>query len=126
MAYIKTYKELIVWQKSILLANEVFILTKSFPPSELYGLVQQIRRAVVSIPSNIAEGYGRKSPNEYAHFISVAYGSALEVETQLILSRELVMTKKEEFSKSTALLEEVLKMLNKWNTNNRNKLIPKH
>ena len=89
MTYIKSYKELIVWQKSIKLVKEIFILTDKFPKSELYGLVSQMRRAAVAIPSNIAEGYGRKSSKEYAQFYSIAYGSALELETQLILSKRL-------------------------------------
>lgn len=66
--YIKSYKELIVWQKSIQLVKEVFILTNKFPKSELYGLISQMRRAAIAIPSNIAEEYGRRSTKEYAQF----------------------------------------------------------
>lgn len=120
MAYIKSYKELIVWQKSIMLVKEVFSLTKAFPSSELYGLTSQMRRASISIPSNIAEGYGRVSSKEYARFFSIAYGSALELETQLIIGKDLEMTEVQSFSKSIALLEEVLKMLNKMLSSQRN------
>jgi four helix bundle protein len=112
MTYIKSYKELIVWQKSIKLVKEIFILTNKFPKSELYGLVSQMRRVVVAIPSNIAEGYGRKSSKEYAQFYSISYGSALELETQIIISKELSFTPLENFGKVDMLLEEVSRMLN--------------
>lgn len=112
MTYIKSYKELIVWQKSIKLVKEVFLLTNNFPKSELYGLTSQMRRAAVSIPSNIAEGYGRKSSKEYAQFYSISYGSALELETQVIISKELSFTLLENFGKVDILLEEVSRMLN--------------
>ena len=110
--YIKSYKELIVWQKSIQLVKEIFILTEKLPKSEIYGLVSQMRRAAVSIPSNIAEGYGRRSAKEYAQFYSISYGSALELETQLIVCSELKFIQIEQLTKTQSLLEEVLKMLN--------------
>ena len=112
MVYIKSYKELVVWQKSMELAKKIFALTERFPRSELYGLVSQLRRASVAIPSNIAEGYGRKSRKEYCRFYSIAYGSALELETQLILSRNLSFVSKKDFESVEELLIEVLKMLN--------------
>src|SRR6185437_7821701 len=86
---LKSYKDLIVWQRSIELVKEIFLLTDSFPKSELYGLTSQMRRAAVSIPSNIAEGYGRNSRKEYNHALAIAYGSALELETQLLIAKEL-------------------------------------
>lgn len=110
--YLKSYKELIVWQKSIQLVKEIFILTDELPKSEMYGLISQMRRASVSIPSNIAEGYGRRSAKEYAQFYSVAYGSALELETQLIVCQELKFISPEQLAKVQPLLEEVSKMLN--------------
>lgn len=110
--YLKSYKELIVWQKSIQLVKEIFLLTDELPKSEIYGLVSQMRRAVVSIPSNIAEGYGRRSVKKYAQFYSIAYGSALELETQLIVCNELKFISSEQLTKVQSLLEEVLKMLN--------------
>lgn len=94
------------------MARAIFKLTAVFPKSELYGLVSQMRRAVVSIVSNIAEGYGRKSRKEYSQFYAVAYGSALELETQLILSKSLKLVSEEKFEKSEMILLEVLKMLN--------------
>jgi len=112
MIQIKSYKELIVWQKSIELVKEVFILTALFPKSEIYGIISQMRRAVVSIPSNIAEGYGRRSLAESSQFYSIAYGSALELETQLIIAKELHLAKEVYFEKSESLLLEVCKMLN--------------
>lgn len=118
--YIKTYKELIVWQKSIQLVKEVYILTKDFPNSEIYGLTSQMRRAAVSIPSNIAEGYGRKSSKSYAQFYSIAFGSALELETQLIIAKELKLSLNSKFESSEKLLEEVCKMLNSMLTKARN------
>ncbi|MCJ7739695.1 four helix bundle protein [Candidatus Microgenomates bacterium] len=108
----KSYKELIVWQRSIELVKEIFLLTARFPKSELYGLISQMRRASVAISSNIAEGYGRKSEKEYGQFFSIAYGSALELETQLIISKQLDMSTVDDFIKSEKLLVEVLKMLN--------------
>jgi four helix bundle protein len=117
--YIKSYKELIVWQKSVFLVKEIFILTKHFPQSEIYGITSQMRRAVVSIPSNIAEGYGRKSTKAYAQFYAIAYGSALELETQLIIAKELKLTSRELSKKVEELLVEVLKMLNSMLTKMR-------
>lgn len=85
----KSFKDLIVWQKSYRLVLEIYKITKRFPKSENYGLSQQMRRAAVSIPSNIAEGYGRKHKAEYHQFLAVAYGSLLELETQYLLAIDL-------------------------------------
>lgn len=112
MAYLKSYKELIVWQKAMQLVEQVFILTDTFPKSEMYGIISQMRRAAIAIPSNIAEGYGRKSAKEYSQFYSIAYGSALELETQLIIAKRLKLADIKKFDKAEDLLEEVLKMLN--------------
>lgn len=108
---INSYKSLIVWQKAIELVVEIYRLTKHFPKEEIFGIISQMRRAVVSIPSNIAEGFGRKSLKEYSQFYSIAYGSALEIETQLIISKKLQFVSDEEFAKSETLLTEVIKML---------------
>jgi len=78
----RSFKDLIVWQKSYKLVLEIYKMTKGFPKTEIYGLSQQMRKASVSIPSNIAEGYGRKHKAEYKQFLSIAYGSLLELETQ--------------------------------------------
>jgi len=85
----KSFKDLIVWQKSYKLVLEIYKTTRHFPKSEDYGLSQQLRRAAVSIPSNIAEGYGRKHKAEYNQFLSIAYGSLLELETQFLLAKDL-------------------------------------
>lgn len=108
---VTSYKELFVWQKSISLVVWVYKLTGLFPKNELYGIVMQIRRAAVSIPSNIAEGYGRRSHKEYTRFYSVAYGSALELETQLIIAKQLGFVNEDLFKESESLLTEVIKML---------------
>jgi four helix bundle protein len=83
------YRDLVVWQKSIDLAEVVYKLTQRFPQCELYGLTNQLRRAVVSIASNIAEGQGRGMGNEFIHFLRIANGSRQEVETQLIIAARL-------------------------------------
>ncbi len=111
MSSIQSFKDLIVWQKSMLLAKKVYILTENYPKNEMYGIVSQMRRASVSIPSNIAEGYGRKSRKEYSQFYSIAYGSLLELETQLLLSFDLGFIKETEFKTINSTTEEVSKML---------------
>ncbi len=105
-----SFKDLIVWQKSMLLAENIYKVTEDFPKNETFGLISQMRRASVSIPSNIAEGYGRKSNREYVQFFSIAYGSLLELETQMILSSRLGFIKKE-FDSINSLREEISKML---------------
>ena len=84
-----SYKELIVWQKSIQLVIDIYKLTEVFPKDECYGLVSQMQRAAVSIPSNIAEGNERNSNKEFAHFLYIAKGSLAELETQIIISEKL-------------------------------------
>ena len=86
---VKSYEELVVWQKAMLFAKSVYSLQKQLPKEEVYGLGDQIRRAVVSIPSNIAEGFGRESKSEFKHFLSIARGSLYEVKTQLQLAEDL-------------------------------------
>ena len=108
-----SYKDLIVWQKSIKLVTEIYLLTSKFPKSELFGIVSQMRRAVVSIPSNIAEGYGRKTHKGYNNGCLIAYGSALELETQIVIAKELKFANLEDFIKVDLLLNEILRMLNK-------------
>ena len=105
----KSFKDLIVWQKAYKLVLEIYKVTKAFPMSETYGLSHQTRRAAVSIPSNIAEGYGRKHQAKYKHFLSVAYGSLLELETQYLLSVDLKYTGKNEIIEG--LVREVGSML---------------
>ena len=109
---INSYRDLIVWQKSFELVIEIYRLTDLFPRSELYGLTSQMRRAAVAIPSNIAEGYSRKYRKEYVQFTSVAFSSGAELETQLLLAKNLKLASKEKFNRSLGLLTEVMKMLN--------------
>ena len=85
----QSFKDLIVWQKAIILVEEVYHLLRNLPNDERYALSDQIRRSVVSIPSNIAEGRGRNSEKEFVRFLNIANGSAYELETQLILCQRL-------------------------------------
>lgn len=111
---LNSYKELIVWRKSFELAKKIYKSTENFPKSEIYGLTSQIRRASVSIPSNIAEGFVRKHRKEFSQFISIAFGSGAELETQLLLSKELKFITNQQFNELNYLLEEVMKMLNSF------------
>lgn len=107
------YKKLIVWQKSLQLTKEVYVLTEQFPPEELYGLVSQMRRAAVSIPSNIAEGSLRGHKKEFNRFLQVAFGSGGELETQIEVAKLLPKTANLDYSAVESLLLEVMKILNK-------------
>ena len=89
MAEVKSYRELVVWQKAMDFAEHVYRVQRGFPAEERYGLCDQLRRAVVSVPSNIAEGRGRNSARDYAHFLTLARGSLNEVMTQLELATRL-------------------------------------
>lgn len=109
---IKSYKDLIVWQKSIVLVKEIYILTEKYPKEEIFGLISQIRRAAVSISSNIAEGKCRGSKKDYVNFLRFAYASGAELETQIIISKMLPKTKSLNFQTVDGLLNEVMKMLN--------------
>jgi len=111
-----SYKDLIVWQKSIDLVVEIYRLTDLFPKSEIYGLTNQMRRSAVSIPSNIAEGYNRKHRQEYIQFIRIAFGSGAELETQIIIVKRLELVLSNRLKKVESLLVEVMKMLNKLNS----------
>jgi len=86
---LKNYKELKVWQRSYQLCLKIYKVTKIFPKEERYGLTSQIRRSAVSIPSNIAEGYGRKTTADYIRYLYISYGSVCELETQILLSMDL-------------------------------------
>jgi four helix bundle protein len=107
---LQSYRELVVWQKAMELATLVYRLTESFPKREIYGLVAQLRRAGVSVPSNIAEGYGRGSRKEYVQFLSIAQGSLKELETQ-ILSEKLAYATAAQVAKLLSEAEVVGKML---------------
>ncbi len=113
MTTINSYKDLIVWQKSMDLVVEVYRITELFPKSELHGIVSQMRRAVISIPSNIAEGRRRGTKKEFRQFLVIAYGSGSELETQIEISKRLKFCSEKEPEKMETLLSEVMKMLNK-------------
>jgi four helix bundle protein len=85
----RSYRELIAWQKAMKFVHEIYLATQAFPHAELYGLTSQLRRAAVSVPSNIAEGQARFSPKEFHHFLSQARGSLVEIETQLFIAKDL-------------------------------------
>ena len=105
------YKDLILWQKSMELVKEIYCLVKKLPKEEMYSLSDQMRRAAVSIPSNIAEGNGRKSLTEYARFLDIARGSEYELETQLQICVMLGYLTEKDTEKSLDLIAEVGKML---------------
>jgi four helix bundle protein len=107
----RTHKDLIVWQKSISFVTDIYQATKSFPKEELFGLTSQMRRAAISIPSNIAEGHGRHSKKELIRFLSISLGSASELETQLIISKNLDFISEDESNQLLSYNEEVIKML---------------
>lgn len=106
-----SYKDLIVWKKSIDLAAHVYEITKLFPKEEVYGLVSQMRRCSVSIPSNIAEG-SRRNGDDPKRFLRISYGSGAELETQVILCKKLGYVTSSECKTLDLLLEEIMKILN--------------
>ena len=106
----KSYEDLLVWQKAMQLAKMVYLLQKSLPKEETYGLGDQIRRAVVSVPSNIAEGFGRGSDAEFNRFLAIARGSLFEVKTQLQLAEDLNLLEVD--AEVWDLIDEVGKLVN--------------
>ncbi len=107
----QSYRDLIVWQKSMSLVMMLYGATKGFPKEEAFGLTSQIQRSAVSIPSNIAEGYGRNSTGDYARFLQIASGSLYEFQTQLEISFQLGYLNKERFNEINSLSIEIEKML---------------
>ena len=112
MSSVTTYKDLLIWQKGIEIVKEVYLLCKELPKEELYGLTSQIKRSSVSIPSNIAEGWGRNYTKSYIQFLKYSRGSLLELETQIIIAKELDFISTEMFAKIQNLITEESKMLN--------------
>ena len=106
----RSYQDLQAWKAAIDLVKEIYKLTGKFPPSEIYGLTSQIRRAAVSIPSNIAEGQGRSSSKEFRQFLSVSLGSLAELETQLIIAKEINYLGKETLNPLLLSLDHIRKM----------------
>ncbi len=115
MSSIKSYKDLIIWQKGLEIVSNVYKLVEGFPKDELYALTSQMKRASISIPSNIAEGYGRSSTQSYISFINISRGSLFELETQLIIANELKFVKNQDLYNT--IIEQILeesKMINSF------------
>ena len=108
---LKNFKELKVWKKSYKLCLEVYRITAGFPKEERYGIVSQIRRSVVSVPSNIAEGYGRRTTADYVRMLYISYGSICELETQVLLAGDLNFIKQDELGALKEGIAEVERML---------------
>ena len=108
--YMNKYKDLIIWKKSMELAKVVYTITDKFPSDERYGIVNQMRRAAVSIASNIAEGAGRESDKEFNYFLSISNGSSYELQTQLLISADIELLKPDKIEKANKLIDEIQKM----------------
>ena len=115
MSQIKSYKDLLIWQKGINIVVLVYKIVESFPKEELYALSSQLKRASVSVPSNIAEGYGRNSEKSFSHFLDISRGSLFEIETQLIIAKELgIISDEILFNTILKQIEEESKMINSF------------
>ena len=108
---VQHYKDLIVWQRGMQLVKEIYTITKKLPKEEVYGLSNQMRRASVSIPSNIAEGHIRSGKKEFAQFLSIAAGSRAELQTQLLICAEIGYLSESDIVNAMGLSEEVARML---------------
>lgn len=107
----KTYRDLLVWQKSMTFVTNIYQVIKTFPKEEIYGLTSQIRRCAISIPSNIAEGYGRNSTNDYIRFLQISMGSIFEIQTQLEIAKNLDYLNKSKFQEAYDMSREIERML---------------
>jgi len=116
-----SYRDLIVWQKSMELVKAVYRLTSHYPASERFGLIEHTCKTAISIPSNIAEGRGRSSRKDFCRFLKIAYASGCELETQVELAKQLTLCEKECFKEVDELLDHIMRMLNKMT----NSLVPK-
>lgn len=112
MTPVRSYRDLIAWQKSLRLVTEIYRCTQEFPKSEMYGLTAQIRRAAVSVPSNIAEGQGRLSTGEFKQFLGHARGSLMEVETQILIAERLGLLSTESRDRVLSQCAEIGRILN--------------
>lgn len=121
---VNSFQDLIVWQKAMALATDIYRVTRLLPKEELFGLTSQLRRAAVSIPSNIAEGQARNSPKEFLNFISIAKGSAAELTTQLDLCTRLGYLTDAQHAPVATLATEVARMLNALSARIKTKLSP--
>jgi four helix bundle protein len=120
MNKIKSYKDLLIWKKGITIVKLVYELVKTFPQEEMYALSSQLKRTSVSIPSNIAEGYGRNTDKSFSHFLNIARGSLFEIETQLVISKELgFITNEKIYQELISQIEEKSKMINAFLKNSK-------
>ena len=110
----KTFRELIVWQKAMSFVTEIYKVSKQFPKDETFGLTSQIKRSAVSIPSNISEGYGREGLNDYLRFLNIAMASLFELQTQLEIAYNLKYINKEKFDNLYELTREIERMLSSF------------
>jgi four helix bundle protein len=109
---LKSYSELIAWQKAMDLVQTIYETVRAFPKEEIYGLTSQLKRAAVSVPSNIAEGQGRKSTREFIHHLSIAYGSLMEVETQILIAVRLEYLSQQNAEQITEQTGDVGRLIN--------------
>ena len=107
----KSYKDLIVWQKAMDLTDEIYRLTNKLPKEELFGLSNQLRRAAVSVPSNIAEGHGRNTSKEFCRFLAISNGTCMELETQLLICVRLKFLTQQDIEIAVSMLSEISRML---------------
>lgn len=107
---ITTYRDLLVWQRAMDLVDAVYRLTRGFPREEVYGLTSQVRRAAVSVPSNIAEGHGRQTQRHFLHFLSIARGSIKELETQVLIAKRLGYVDEDQSTKVLELTDQVSRL----------------
>ena len=115
MGEFKSYKDLLIWQKGIVLVVKVYKVVKNFPPEVLYSLTSQIKKTAVSISSNISEGYGRHTDKSFSHFLDIARGSLYELETQLIIAKELDFIQDFDlYNEVVSLINEESKMINSF------------
>lgn len=119
---ISSYKDLIVWQKAVSFSVAIYDVTKSFPKQELFGVTSQMRRASVSIASNIAEGCGRTTTKEYLQFLKVSLGSGFEIETQLLIANKLQYCSDQQYQQLQEYLTVIIKMLQKLISSLKRKL----
>lgn len=116
------FEKLLFWQKSIELSKEVYIVCADLPNDEKFGLISQIKRSVISIPSNIAEGAGRNNDSEFFHFLGIANASSFELQTQLILIRELNLLDAEKVNSLISKLNEIQRMIYSFKANLKSNL----
>ncbi len=106
-----TFRDLLIWQKSMTLTTQIYHFTSNFPKEEVYGLTSQIRRSSISIPSNIAEGYGRESDKEFLRFLSISIGSLFEMQTQLEIAKNIAYLNEAQFNNLYENSREVERMI---------------